>query len=236
MRLSAALVGDLREEMRDEVRNLAPPLRRALRAAGDELKVDLRAHTEDAGLGKLGRTWRHRHFRGRPNPFDMASFVFPAGRSARRALAAFDQGVEIRPKNAKYLAIPTQFNRKTGRRGGRVLVKPDEIKDGFVRRSKKGTLILFARVSEASAKSRGRVRRRAFVNTTQSGTGAAKLLGSGRVRRSEAILEAGAVPMFVLVPKVNLRKRIDIDRIAEKALNALPARVVREMEIENAKR
>jgi hypothetical protein len=236
MRLGAALLGDLREEMRDEVRNLAPPLRRALRSAGDELKDDLKAHTEAAGLGKLGRAWRHKHFSGRGNPFDMVSIIFPNGRGVRRAIEALDQGVTVRPTKSKYLAIPTNFNRKAGRRGGRVLFKPDQLKDSFVARAKNGNLILFARVASAQSKSRrGQIQQKAFVNSTLSGRNASRLLGSGRRRRTEDVLKFGVVPMFVLVPEVRIKKRLNIDDVVRLALNDLPRRIVAEMDIQDAR-
>ena len=235
MRFTAALQGNLRDVLRAEVRAMAPPLRRALKAGGARLKGDLKAQAEAADLGRLGKAWAHRHYRGRYNPFDMVSIVFPRGRAVRKAIAAFDQGVTVRPVNAKYLAIPTQWNRKSGRRGGRVLYKPGEIRDRFVARARNGNLILFARVSKVEMKTKqGRIRQKAFVNSTLKGKNQAKLLGSGRVRRTEAILEYGVVPMFVLVPEVKLKKRLDLDAVIGPVLDALPAMIVKEMDHEDA--
>ena len=235
MRLIAAVQGNLRDVLRAEARAMAPPLRRALKAAGDQLKRDLRAQAEAADLGRLGKSWAHRHYRGRYNPFDMVSIVFPRGRGVRAAIAAFDEGATVRPVNAKYLWIPTQWNRKSGRRGGRVLYKPGQLRNAFAARAQNGNLIVFARVSKAEVKTKqGRIRQKAFVNSTLKGKTQAKLLGSGRVRRTEAILEYGVVPMFVLVPEVKLKKRLDLDAVIEPVLNALPAMIVKEMEHEDA--
>ncbi len=227
MRLHAAIRGDLKRHMADEVRAIRRALREALKEAGTGLRDDLCEHVAAADLGRLSKAWAHRQFarRGRRRVSDVMSVVYVKGRSANRAVEAFEYGSVVRPVNARYLAIPTHFNRKSGRRGAKVLFRPDQILNGFIRRSRKGTLILFAKTQRAQRKIRGRVRDQAYVND--------RLLGSGRVRRTQAILEYGAVPMFILVPEVRIGKRLDIRRIAAGWMDRLPEITIRHMEIES---
>lgn len=206
MRIAAAIQGDLERIMKAEVRGAERAVTKALREGGRGLRDDLRRHTKDADLGKLARAWAVRTYRNK-GPLTAASFVYPKGRAARRQLAAFDQGVTIRPTRGRYLAIPTQYNRRYGLRGGPVIYQPDELTGAFVIRSKEGHLLLMAKVGRAQVRSRGKVRDRAYINS--------HLLGSGRAKRTANILKHGAVPMFILKPQVRIEKRIDIGTIAD---------------------
>jgi hypothetical protein len=201
--LAAALQGDLRKVMSSEWKTAGRAIRAGLREAGKGLQADLRRDAESAGLPHLGKVWRVRVYRGKRGPAESAALVYPKGGDRTRgALWAFENGATIRAEQGRYMLIPTQFNRKSGRRGGRVLFEPSELQGSFVRRSRDGTLLLFARVSHAQSLVRGKVRDRAYVND--------RMVGSGRVKRTREILEKGAVPMFVLVPQIRVRKRLDI--------------------------
>lgn len=219
MRLEAAIFGDLEKIVAEEMKKAETAVVAGLREAGEGLRDDLAVHTASADLGRLARTWRFRVFRGR-GALSAAALVFPRGKSPRRALWAFEHGAVIRAVNRKFLAIPTQFNRQGGRRGGKVLYRPEELQETFVARSKAGHLLLFARVREAARRTgSGRVKRLAAVE--------GKILGSGRRKRTEAILDHGAVPMFILKSTVTIRKRIDVDSIVRGWRERLPEIIVR---------
>ncbi|MDJ0685396.1 MAG: DUF6441 family protein [Alphaproteobacteria bacterium] len=220
MRLGAAVMGDLRKQVAAEWRAAGRAIRAGLRESGRGLQADLRKDGERAGLGKLARVWRVRVYGGRRGPWESSALIYPkGGERTRSALAAFEEGGVIRAKSGRYLAIPTLFNRKGGRRGGRVLYQPSEMTDSFVQRSKRGRLLVFARVGRAQAMVRGRVRDRAFVNSS--------LLGSGRVRRTREILNAGVVPMFVLLRQVRVRKRLNRADIVRRWRSRAPAVIVK---------
>ncbi len=220
MRLEAALTGDLRKHIGKEWRKAGRAIRSGLREAANGIKADLRADAEAADLGRLAKVWRVRVYGGKRGPWESSALIFPkGGERTRGALWAFEHGATIRSTNARYLLVPTAFNRKGGRRGGKVLYKADELKDTFVQRSKGGNLLMFARVAKAQQKVKGRVRDRAYVGD--------RLLGGGRVKRTEKILQAGAVPMFVLVPQIRVTKRLNRAGIVRKWELRVPALIIK---------
>ncbi|CUW39677.1 conserved protein of unknown function [Magnetospirillum sp. XM-1] len=226
MRLGAAILGSLPAIVREEMNAAERAAQAALREAGTGLRDDLRQHVADAGLGKLSRAWAVRVYRG-SSPLSGAAFVYVKGRSAAKAMWAFENGAIIRATHGRYLAIPTGFNMRGGRRGGKMIYRPQDLRDTFVQRSKKGNLLLFARVAHAQRQVKGRVRDLAFVEK--------QMLGSGRVRRTEAILQAGAVPMFLLVPQITIKKRLNVGRVVPFWEDRLPELLVQHWEAANGR-
>ncbi|PJK29952.1 DUF6441 family protein [Minwuia thermotolerans] len=226
MRLEAAIRGDLKKIVSAEVRQARRAINAGMREAGKGLRDDMKAHVRQAGLGKFATRWVFRVNRPR-EPMDMSVAVFPRGTATRTIIGAFDTGGIIRPKQGRYLAIPTDFNRKDGRRGGKVLKQIDELDDAFVQRSRSGTLIVFSRVRLAQEKMQDKVRVRdlAFAE--------GRLLGSGRRRRTHEFLAAGIVPMFVLKPSVRMPKRLDLDRVKRPWDAKLPRLIVEHWEKES---
>ena len=225
MRLEAAIRGDLRKVVSGEVRAARKAINAAMREAGKGLKDDLKTHTRERDLGKFVNRWTFRVNRPR-EPMDMSVAVFPRGKRTRTILNTFNEGGVIRPDKSRYLAIPTDFNRKGGRRGGKVLKQLDELEDSFVRRSRSGQLIVFSKVRLAQRRTEKtkQVRNLAFVE--------GRRLGSGRRARSEKFLRAGAVPMFVLVPRIRMAKRLDIESVVRPWRSRLPELVVANWEKE----
>lgn len=167
----------------------------AMREASRELTADLRADVVEAGLGaRLARTWRGKVFPETGESVEAAAFVWS---KAPTLIDAFDRGVTIRSKDGFWLAIPTPA---AGARGvgsnGRVLrITPGgwERRTGmrlrFVYR-KRGPSLLVADGSRLN--SRG-------------------LAAANRRRSGEA-----TTIVFLLVPFVRLRKRLDVDAIARR--------------------
>jgi hypothetical protein len=141
--------------------------------------------------------------------FNVAGLVYS---KARRIMSAFAEGVTIRAKRGKYLAIPTpQAPRLTGRRR----TTPSNWDTGrygplrYVPGSGSRPPLLVAdeqRVSRRTGRAVGIARR------TKTGK-----LGRG----------AATVVMFVLVPQVRLRKRLNIDEAEQRLLNLLPRLILR---------
>ncbi len=205
----------------------------AVREAGQAVRTEVKAHTKAAGLGRLGNAWRAKFFRNRG--LDAASVVFPLGKSARAALAAYETGAIVRPRGGgRYLAIPTGFNRKGGRRAGPPLVTPEQM-------TRAGRAMTFAldaggrvklwciRVLRAQRRV-GSARRIRDIATA----GGFHVVGSGRVRRTKEILERGFVPLFVLVPQVTIRKRLDVRGLARRWEKRLAELVAEHWEREKA--
>jgi hypothetical protein len=230
MRLTAAIKGDLRKQVANEWRVAGRAIRKGLREAGKGLQADLKRDAKGAGLGKLGNVWKVRVYQGRGGPTDSFAFVYPkGGERTRGAIWALDTGTTVRAKNGRYLTIPTNFNRKGGKRGGKVIYAIDQLHDTFVQKTREGHLLLFARVGRAQIKNAktGRVQDRAFVNS--------QLLGSGRIKRTQEILKYGAVPMFILVPQVRISKRTNIDAMVSRWQARLPELIVKHWNNTNAR-
>ncbi|MEG9884413.1 MAG: DUF6441 family protein [Hyphomicrobiales bacterium] len=222
---------DLVKLMVVETKLAAKATTRALRDAGCDLKGDWRTRITAAGLGKnLARSIREQTYPKRGVSLGAASIVWS---KAPEIVMAHDKGGVIRAKSGRYLAIPTGYNKPSGRRAGnKPLVSPQKMvamkKWTYVLPTQDGHgLVWFMRVSEAASMSQtGRITRRVFVGGMKlSGRGYGDV-GSGRKSRVDAILKHGAVPMFVLLPQVRLSQRLDLERGVSHAQSSVPARIV----------
>lgn len=202
MKLAVSVVGDIRAQMAAEIEAGERAVSAAMRRAGDGLKVAWRGQITGAGLGqRLANTIRARDFPREPS-LNAAALVWS---NAPEIVAAHDRGVTIRSPRGLWLAIPTPAAGR-GLRGGRITPLEWERRTGLklrmiYRRNKPGLLVAESRID-----SRGRAR----VSRSRTGRGVA------------------TVPIFVLVPQVTLRRRLDLGRDAESWLNRLPDMIVRE--------
>lgn len=103
MRLEAAIQGNLEKIMKQELADATHGVSEGVRKATDGLKLMLRQQVHNAGMGKrLANTWRGKFY---PNKgLDAAGLVYS---KAPQIIRAFDEGVTIRAKNKRYLAIPS---------------------------------------------------------------------------------------------------------------------------------
>ena len=192
MKLAATMVGSLKADMQAEMRRIERAVPDGVKAAGDDLKGSLRKQVVAAGLGaRLSRTWRGRAY---PNSgHDAASLVWS---KAAQIVRAFDEGAVIKGKGGRWLAIPTPAAPKRGVGGKRITPATFPVERHgplrLVKRRGRSALLVVEGV-RVSAKT-GRVGRRA------KGGGRTK---SGRFKQGIA-----TVVMFVLVPRVKLRKRL----------------------------
>lgn len=184
MRLSLALRGDLKKVMAEEYLKTETAVTRAVKAAGEGLKTDLRAEVVGAGLGRrLANTWRSQAYPKSGVSAGAASLVWS---KAPKLIGAHADGATIRATSGLWLAIPLPAAGK-GRGGRRITPGEWEQRSGaklrFVyRRGRTGLLVADAfRVSK-----------------------------SGTARQSRAKTGRGAqtVPIFVLVKQVRLKKRL----------------------------
>jgi hypothetical protein len=206
MRLTATLSGDLRKLLAEEVRAAESAVTAGVRQAGKGLKSELRRQVSGAGLGgRLANAWRDRHY---PNQkVDAASLVWS---KAPQIIRAFDEGAVIRSRRGRWLAIPTKNAPGKGTDGKRI--SPSTFPE-----QRLGRLRLVARPGKppllvvdgmrASTGRRGGFRR-----------------ASQRARRTGQGLTT--VVMFVLVPQVTLRRRLDVDAAARRWQGQLPRLVL----------
>ena len=173
----------------------------ARREAGTSLKSDWRAQITGAGLGRrLANSIRSQTFPKSSNSLNAAALVWS---KAPVIIGAHDTGPLIRSRNGFWLAIPTPAAGKSGK-GGRITPGEWERRTGlrlrFIYRRQGPSLL----VAEGRLNTKGR----AVASRSKTGRGVA------------------TVPIFLLVPQVKLRKRLDLARDAERAVGGVPGRIV----------
>lgn len=209
MRISAAIEGDLKRFLADELKAGEEAVTAGIREATDGLKLELRQQIVGAGLGqRLANTWRSEVYPKGQKSIRAAGLVFS---KAPNIVRAFDSGAVIRSKHGFFLAIPTSA---AGRYGdGRQKMNPGlwermhGVRLKFVYRRHEPSLLVAENQRARTGKRSGFAK--ASISAMRTGRGIA------------------TVPMFLLVPQVTLRKRLDIAGAAEKWIAALSGLVVR---------
>jgi len=210
VRLQAALRGDLNEVLKAELRVAERAVTAGIRQATDGLKTELRRQITSAGLGsRLANTWRGDVYpKGQPS-IGAAGYVWS---KAPRLVRLYEEGAVIRSKQGLFLAIPTPAAGRFG--DGRQKITPGAwerihgMRLRFVYRRGSPSLLVADNVRLTK-------RGRAAANIGRR-QGAAFTRLTGRT----------TVPLFILVPEVTVRKRLDIDGAAQKWIAALPQLVV----------
>ncbi|TAN71897.1 MAG: hypothetical protein EPN20_04305 [Magnetospirillum sp.] len=208
MKLAAAISGDLRKIMAEEVKAAEDAVTAGMRQAAEGLKADLRRQVTEAGMGqRLANTWRAELYPKGRNSIKAAGFVFT---KAPTIIRAFDTGAVIKSKHGFWLAIPTPAV-GTGARGKRMTPGLWEQMRGqrlrFIYRRGAPSLLVAEDMRARTGKRGG------FAK----GSASAQRTGRG----------LATVVMFILVPQVSLRKRLDVDGASERWGSALPELIVR---------
>jgi hypothetical protein len=211
MRLQAAIQGDLNALLKVELGAAERAVTAGIRAATDGLKTELRSQVTSAGLGtRLANTWRGEVYpRGQPST-GAAGYVWS---KAPRLVRLYAEGGIIRSRHGLYLAIPLPAagrygdNRQKITPGGWERIHGLRLR--FVYRRGSPSLLV---ADNARLTGPGR----AAANIGRS-RGAAYSRLSGRT----------TVPIFILVPQVTVRKRLDVIGAARKWIGALPRLVLR---------
>ena len=173
----------------------------AMRAAGTQLKSDWRGQITQAGLGRrLGNSIRNQTYPKAGESLDAAALVWS---KAPVIIGAHDTGPLIRSKNGFWLAIPTEAAGK-GARGGRITPGEWERRRGLRLR------FIYRRRGPSLLVAEGRLNNRGLGVASRSKTGRGK----------------ATVPIFLLVPQVKLRKRLDLARDAKGAQERVPGLIV----------
>ena len=201
MKLDVTINPNLAAIMAAEIKAGEQAVTAAMREAGTQLKSDWRGQITQAGLGRrLGNSIRNQTYPKVGESLDAATLVWS---KAPVIIGAHDTGPLIRSKDGFWLAIPTEAAGK-GARGRRLTPGEWERRRGlrlrFVyRRNGPNLLVAVGR-----------------LNTR----------GVGVASRSKTGRGLTTVPIFLLVPQVKLRKRLDLERDAAKAQAALPRQIV----------
>jgi hypothetical protein len=187
----------------------------AVHEAGTGLKVAWRGQITGAGLGtRLANSIRLATYPKGGESLNAAALVWS---KAPVIVGAHDTGPLIRSRNGFWLAIPTPAAGKS-LRGGRITPGEWERRSGlrlrFVYRRRGPSLL----VAEGRLNSKGR----AFGGLTRPHWGH----GPASPSQSKTGRGLATVPIFLLVPQVRLRKRLDLARDADRALDSVPGRIV----------
>ncbi|WP_298195618.1 DUF6441 family protein [Novosphingobium sp.] len=201
MRLVTQIDGDLPLDMEMTIRAGRLAALGAVTGVGATIKDNWRTQIASAGLGRrLGNTVRMEAY-PRQGSLNAAALVWS---KAKKIVGAFETGVEIRAKNARFLAIPLPAAGKSTRNGR---ITPGE----WERR--RGRKLVFIQ------------RRRGGALLVDNGTviRGPSTFGRGGVARG---FKNRSVPIFVLVPRVRLEKRLGLITAADRLANSMGARLV----------
>ncbi|MCC5976366.1 MAG: hypothetical protein JJT81_20290 [Rubellimicrobium sp.] len=201
MKLRFDVTADILELMRAEVTAGERAVSVAVKSAGRDLKAAWRGQIAGAGLGRrLANTIRAEQFpKGRPS-LNAAAVVWS---KAPVIVRAHDTGPLIRSKGGFWLAIPLPAA-GTSSRGGRITPGEWERRTGLRLR------FVYRRTGPSLLVAEGR------LNTKDRAVASRSKTGRGLT----------TIPIFLLVPQVKLRKRLDLARDAERAVDGLPGRIV----------
>jgi hypothetical protein len=216
MKFAAAIARSLQADMQAQLRDLERAVAAGTKSAGQGLKTEIRRQVASTGLGqRLANSWRDKHY---PNKrLDAASLVYS---KAPQIIRAFDEGALIRSRRGRFLAIPTENAPRKGTDARRI--SPSTFPGyrfgplRFVPRSSGPSLLVVDGLRASYSRQTGQLRgfRRATDRARRSGQGLT------------------TVVMFLLVPQVKLRKRLDVARAAERWSAQLPALIERQLRSE----
>ncbi|KZE35716.1 hypothetical protein IMF23_16330 [Chelatococcus daeguensis] len=208
MRLSATIIGDLGRIMAEEVKAAEKAVTAGVGEAAEGLKTELRTQITNAGLGpRLARTWRSETFPNGQNSIRAAGLVWS---KAPGIIRIYEDGATIRSTKGFFLAIPTAAAGRFGDGGRKITPAGWERRTGqrlrFVYRRNAASLLVADNMRARTGKRGGYAR----------ATAAAMRSGRGLV----------TVPIFILVPQVTFRKRLDVASAANRWQERLPSLVV----------
>lgn len=194
-------VPNLGEVMAAEIKAGEKAVSAAMREAGTDLKSAWRGQITQAGLGRrLANSIRSQTYPKSGESLKAAALVWS---KAPVIVDAHDAGPLIRSRDGFWLAIPTAAAGK-GLKGGRITPGEWERRRGMRLR------FVYRRRGPSLLVADGRLNSRGLGVASRSKTGRGK----------------ATVPIFLLVPQVQLRKRLDLGRDAERAQAAIPSAIV----------
>ena len=201
MRLKIAFDPDLVALMQAEIAAGEKAVSAAMREAGTSLKSAWRSQITGAGLGtRLGNSIRLASFPKSGDSLNAAALVWS---NAPVIIGAHDTGPLIRSKDGFWLAIPTPAAGKSTK-GGRITPGEWERRTGLHLR------FIYRRRGPSLLVAEGRLNTKGQAVVSRSKTGRGKV----------------TAPIFLLVPQVELPKRLNLARDADRALDSLPGLIV----------
>ncbi|WP_323775948.1 DUF6441 family protein [Leisingera sp.] len=223
--------------MLDEIIEAEKAVSYGTKEAGRGLLKDWRGQVRSSLSYRMAGALRARNYPDRQNSINAASLVYAPsnkgskrlaplygkdpGASASEVLEAHDKGATIRSPNGFFLAIPLgkaarMRGADTTGRGDRSRITPG----GWERRTGRQLRLVYRKGQNSLLVDDGAV---APGNQMKWRGGR----GGGRYTSPRAIKRREPIPIFVLVPQVKLRKKLDLDRDAIKWGGQLPALILK---------
>lgn len=197
---------DLVKALAETEKDIERAVTSGMRDAADGLKQDLREDVVAAGLGeRLSRTWRGMTFPELGESAEAAAYVWS---KAPKIIDAFDRGVTIRSHDGFWLAIPTAAAgpRGLGASGRSARITPG----GWERRTGQRLRFVYRRGRPSLLVADG-----------------ARINSKGRAAANRRKTGQASVIVFILVPQVTLRKRLDIAATARAWAGRVPSLIAR---------
>lgn len=209
MRLKASITGNLHAFMRKQAEAAEEAVTGGVKDITDSLKQELRQQVVTAGLGRrLSQSWRSQIFPKGRRSIKAAGWVWS---KAPLIINAFDRGVVIKSDKGFFLAVPTSAAPKKGVGGKRI--SPSNFPEYSL-----GRLRFVYRRGAPSL---------LVVDNLRARTGKR----GGFAKASESALRKGrglaTVVMFILVPQVHLKKRLDVQGTVKRWEPQLPDAILR---------
>ena len=208
MRVEIGIEGDLIARMEREIAAAETAVTGAVREGARQVQRAWRGQVSASGLGeRLARTIRARDYPDKGRSISAASIVFTR---SPKLIDAFERGVTIRSKDGFYLAIPTEAAGKRGDGGKRITPGGWERRTGmrlrFVFRPGRPSLLV---ADDA--------------RTRKSGLATRK---RGKRRADGMLTGAQTVPIFILLPQVRLKKRLDLQKPVQQVRGRLAGMIL----------
>ena len=209
MRLEAAIKGNLHKFMEQQKAAAETAVTAGVAEITDRIKSDLRQQVAGSGLGtRLAKSWQAKLYPKGKKSMDAAGWVFS---KAPKIIRAFNDGALIKSKNGFFLAIPTEAAPKRGVGGKRI--NPSNFPEHSL-----GRLRFVYRPGKISL---------LVVDSLRASTGKR----GGFRKASESALKSGrgltTVVMFLLVPQVKLKKRLDYQSVVNAREGQLPQTILK---------
>lgn len=209
MRVEAAITGNLHKFMELQKAAAEAAVTAGVAEVTERIKNDLRGQVTGAGLGnKLAKSWQAKLYPKGQKSISAAGWVFS---KAPKLIRAFNEGAVIKSKDGWFLAIPTEAAPKRGVGGKRIT--PSNFPEHSL-----GRLRFVYRPGKISL---------LVVDSLRASTGKR----GGFRKASESALKSGrgltTVVMFLLVPQVKLKKRLDYQSVVNRWEGQLPQTILK---------
>ena len=209
MRLEAAITGNLHKFMKAQMQAAEAAVTAGVTEVTNEIKNELRLQVISAGLGaRLAKSWQAKIYPKGQKSIKAAGWIFS---KAPKIISAFNDSVVIKSKHGFFLAIPTEAAPKRGVGGKRIT--PSNFPEHSL-----GRLRFVYRRGAASL---------LVVDNLRAGTGKR----GGFRRASDTALRSGrgltTVVMFILLPQVTLRKRLDYQSVVVRRAPQVPEAILK---------